>query len=144
MKKYRNYRQYIEMNQMQLDKMTRYYQILNMWLEMKQKGKSPISFLQTKDIKKVAIYGMRELGERFYEELKSTEIDVVCVIDRNPTQVIGDFYVISPLDKIPEVDAIIVTADYYFLDIEKQLKEKVDCPIYSLKTVLGNSFNRYL
>lgn len=128
--------------QEQLDKITLYYRILNMWLEMKQKGKSGITYLQEKGIKRIAIYGMKELGERFYEEIKNTDIELVCVIDKNPDDVIGDFVVISPEEEIPDVDAIIVTAEYYFSEILKQLKEKVNCPIYSLLGVLGNSFRR--
>lgn len=126
------------------EKRTFYYQVLNMWLEMKQKGKTAVSFLRKQGIKKIAIYGMKELGERFYEEVKNTDIEVVCIIDRNPNQVIGDFSVILPTDTIPEVDAIIVTADFYYHEIERQLGTKVKCPIYSLNGVLGNSFGRNL
>ena len=52
--------------------------------------------------------------------------------------------VISPKQKIPEVDAIIVTADFYYQEIKKELKLKVNCPVYSLSGVIGNSFGRYL
>ena len=128
--------------QEQIEKITLYYQILNMWLEMKQKGQSGVTYLQEKKINRIAIYGMKELGERFYEEIKNTGIEVVCVIDQNPDDVIGDFVVISPEQRIPNVDAVVVTAEYYFPEISKQLKEKVNCPIYSLLGVLGNSFKR--
>lgn len=127
-----------------IEKLTLYYHMLNMWLEMKQKRKSIVTYLNQKGIKRIAIYGMKELGERLYEELKNTDIETVCIIDKNPEFVIGDFVVISPEQEIPEVDAIIVTADYYFQEIERQIKMKVSCPIYSLRGVLGNSFGRYL
>lgn len=130
--------------QEQINKLSLYYQIINMWLEMKQKGKSAAVFLQQKGIKKIAIYGMKELGERFYEELKSTDIDVICIIDKDKDQVIGDFTVFSPEEELPEVDAIVVTADYYYWEIKNQLEKKVICPIYSLNGVLGNSFGRLL
>lgn len=126
----------------QHNKLFLYFHILNMWMEMRQKGKSAVSFLQKKQIRKIAIYGMKELGERFYEEVKNTDIEVVCIIDKNPQQVLGDFRVISPKENIPKVDAVIVTADYYFAEIKKQMEERVDCPIYSLHGVLGNSFGR--
>ena len=129
-------------NQERAEKYLLYYRILNMWLEMKQKGKSGITFLQEKGMKRIAIYGMQELGERLYEEIKNTELEVICVIDKNPDYVIGDFVVISPEEKIPDVDVVIVTAEYYFPEIETKLKEKVNCPIYSLLGILGNSFKR--
>ncbi len=131
-----------ELYQEQMDKILLYYRILNMWLEMKQKGKSAITFLQKKGIRRIAIYGMKELGERFYEEIKNTEIEAVCVIDKSPDSVIGDFTVISPEQEIPDVDAVIVTAEYYYQEIVEQLRGKVSCPVYSLLGVLGNSFGR--
>lgn len=135
-----------ELNNLQivLEKLSSYYQVLNMWLEMKQKGWSAVTYLQKQGINRIAIYGMKELGERLYEELKSTEIKVVCIIDKNPSQIKGNFVVISPDENIPEVDAIIVTAYYYYPEIKKQLEKKVNCPIYSLSGVLGNSFGRNL
>lgn len=126
----------------QYNKLFLYFRILNMWLEMRQKGKSTVTYLQKKGIGRIAIYGMKELGERFYEEVKNTDIEVACIIDKNPRQVLGDFLVVSPEDNIPEVDAVIVTPDYYFSEIKKQMSEKVNCPIYSLRGVLGNSFGR--
>lgn len=128
----------------QHEKILFYYRMLNMWLEMKQKGKSAVTFLQEKKIKRIAIYGMKELGERIYEEVKNTEIEVVCIIDKKPDSVLGNFKVISPDQEIPDVDAIIVTADYYYWDIRGQLEKKVRCPIYSLNGILGNSFGRNL
>lgn len=130
--------------QSKAEKMELYYHTLNMWLEMSQKGKSGVSYLQKKGIRRIAIYGMKELGERLYEEVKNTGIEVVCVIDKNPDQVLGNFTVISPEEKIPSVDAIIVTVDYYYWEIKSQLEKKAGCPVYSLSGVLGNSFGRYL
>lgn len=130
--------------QRHLEKLTLYYHMLCMWLEMKQKGKSVVTFLQRKGIKKIAIYGMKEFGERFYDEIQNTEIEVVCVIDRNPDQILGDFKVISPEQLISDVDAIVVTANYDFPEIKKQLETKVNCPIYSLGGVMENSVRRFL
>ncbi len=130
--------------QNQMNKLLLYYQILNMWLEMKQKGKSAVTYLEKKGVKRIAIYGMKELGERFFEEIKNTDIEVAYIIDKNPGEVIGDFQVISPEQNLPQVDAIVVTAEYYFKEIVCQISKKVNCPIYSLNAVLGNSFGRNL
>ena len=134
----------IKQIQSSYEKVKIYFQMMNMWLEMKQKGRSAVEYLQKKGIKRIAIYGMREFGERFYEEAKNGDIEVVCIIDKEADQIKGDFLVISPEQTFPKVDAIIVTADYYYNEIWNVLKTKVDCPIYSLKGVLGNSFCRYL
>ena len=114
------YKKSINQIQDQMKKISLYYQILNMWLEMKQKGKSEVTYLEKKGIKRIAIYGMKELGERFFEEIKNTDIEVAYIIDKNPREVIGDFQVISPQQELPEVDAVVVTADYYFKEIVNQ------------------------
>ena len=132
---------YIEPRQNNWDKIGIYYHILNKWLEMKQKGESLDTFFEKRKIKRIAIYGMKELGKRLWDEVKGIGIEVVCVIDKNPDGIVGDFVVISPEGKIPDVDAIIVTAEYYFSEILNQLKEKVNCPVYSLLEVLGSSLD---
>ncbi len=131
---------YIEPRQNQWDKMECYYHILNIWLEMKQKGKSLASFFETKKIKRIAIYGMKELGKRFYDEVTDIGIQVVCVIDKNPDSVSGEFAVISPEQEIPDADSVVVTAEYYYQEIRRQLGGKVNCPVYSLLEVLKSGF----
>ena len=64
---------------------------------------------------------------------KYTDIEVVCIIDKNPQQVLGDFRVISPKENIPKVDAVIVTADYYFAEIKKQMEDMKIQQVYLME-----------
>ena len=134
-----------EINKIENDyqKMRLYYYIFNMWLDMKQQGKKLGEYMEKKGYKRVAIYGMKELGERLFIELRDAGIEVVCVIDSNKN-VLGNFTLISPDDEIPSVDLLIITADYYYAEIEKKMREKVDCPILSASGLLGNAFDRNL
>lgn len=120
-----------------------YYHIFNMWLDMKQQGKKLGEYMEKKGYKRVAIYGMKELGERLFVELRDAGVEIVCVIDSNKN-VLGNFTLISPEDEIPPVDLLIITADYYYAEIEKKMREKVDCPILSASGLLGNAFDRNL
>ena len=128
-------------NQKQLEKIFLYYNIFNMWLDCKQQGKSLSDYMNSKGYKNVAIYGMKELGERLYVELINLGVNVVCVIDNNKS-VLGDFILLSPEDEIPSIDLLIITADYHFADIKEMMEKKVACPIISLSGLLGNAFGR--
>ena len=117
-------------------KMTEFYQILIEWLRLKQEGKSLVAFFEQNDYKTVAIYGMKELGERLYDELKDTGIEVKYMIDKNADTIYADVDVVEPEDTLEEVDVIVVTAIHYSDEIEEALAEKIDCPVISLEDIV--------
>lgn len=121
------------------NKILRYFKILNIWLAEKQRDRSVVSYMKKKGYSRVAIYGMRELGERLYDELVDGGIEVAYVIDQS-NAVLGDFLLYKPDDELPYVDLIIVTADYYYDEIYQRLHSRVDCPITSISGLLGDAF----
>lgn len=118
------------------DKMEEYYSVLNYWLHLKQKKKSLTLFFSKAGYKTVAIYGMKEMGERLYDELCESEIDVKYGIDQNADQIYAAIDVVTMEDTLEPVDVIVVTASYYYEEIEKKLKEKTDADIVSLEDVV--------
>lgn len=119
-----------------VDKFKRYYNILNQWLSLKQEGKSLAVYFENNNYKSLAIYGMGELGNRLYDELKNSDIAVKYAIDEKFTVTYTGLDVRSPEEEFDKVDAIIVTAVFAFEEIEKQLKEKVDFSVISLEDVV--------
>lgn len=117
-------------------KMSSYYHLFNKWLIIQQQGKSVVDFFEQNHYKSIAIYGMKEFGERLYDELKSSDITVKYVIDKNIDGIYTDIDVVTPDDKLRPVDVIVVTAIYYFDEIEEMLYKKVNFPIVSLEDVL--------
>ena len=117
-------------------KMTEFYRLLVEWLRIRQEGKSLVPFFTQNSYKTVAIYGMKELGERLYDELKDSEIEVKYVIDKNADTIYADVDVIEPEDTLEDVDVIVVTAIHYFDEIEEALWAKVDYPVISLEDVV--------
>ena len=122
------------------EKIHSYYELLNVWLEMRQKGKTVAPYMKRRGFQRIAIYGMKELGHRLIDELYNTDIIVEYVIDKS--QVLGDFVLLTPEDELPEVDAIVIAADYYYSEIKRELEKKCTYPIISLRTLLGNAFGR--
>lgn len=121
------------------NKMLKYYVTLNNWIGKKQKNINLSSYFEKLGYNSVAIYGMKEVGERLYEELKDTKTEVKYAVDQNAESIYADIDVYSPDDDLPEVDVIVVTATYYYNSILNNIKDKVCCPIVSLDDVIAGA-----
>lgn len=119
-----------------LKKMGEFYNILIQWLSIRQEGKSLVSYFTQNEYGKIAIYGMKELGERLYDELKDSEVEIKYIIDKNADAIYADVDVVTPDDPLEDVDVIVVTAVHYFDEIEMMLEQKISCPIISLEEIV--------
>lgn len=113
-----------------------YYNMLNQWLILKQDGKSLSKYFIDNEYKTIAIYGMGEMGNRLYAELKDTEVEVKYAIDKNPESIYASLSVCDLEDELAKVDAVVVTAVFAFDSIVNELESKLDCPIISLEDVV--------
>lgn len=121
------------------NKMLKYYVTLNNWIGKKQKNINLSSYFEKMGYNSVAIYGMKEVGERLYGELKDTKTEVKYAVDQNAESIYADIDVYSPDDDLPEVDVIVVTATYYYNSILNNIKDKISCPIISLDDVIAGA-----
>lgn len=112
------------------------YMAFDQWLRIRQEGKTLVEYFERNEYKTVAIYGMKELGERLFDELEGSGIEVRYIIDKKADAIYADVDVITPEDDLEPVDVIVVTALYYFDEIEEMLSDKVDYPIVSLEDIL--------
>lgn len=112
--------------------------MFNQWLIVKQEGKSIAAYLKENNFEKIAIYGMSYAGERLLDDLKGTNIEVVYAVDQYADRMFAEVDMITKeeIGHQQEVDAVIVTAIYFFDDIEEELSEMVDCPIVSLEDII--------
>lgn len=112
------------------------YMLMNQWVQVKQEGKSLISYFEKNNYKKIAIYGMNFVGQTLCKELDGSQIEIQYAIDKNAENIYVDFEVLTIEDSLEDVDAVVVTPIYYFEEIEEQLTEKVSCPIISIEDIL--------
>lgn len=77
-------------------------------------------------------------GNRLFDDLKGTGIEIAYVVDRKMDRISAETKLISKeeIPWQPEVDAIIVTAITFFDDIEEELCNMVECPIISLEDII--------
>ena len=115
-----------------------YWGIMDAWLTLKENDISIIDFFRINHIKSINIYGIGMLGQHLIKELENQDIEIVGLIDRNAqraAKLIGAG-VYLPEDQLPESDMIVVTVDYAYEDIRRQLHEKGYRNIISLRQVI--------
>lgn len=118
------------------DKFRGFYHLLVQWVALKQEGRNLKEYFEANEYKTIAVYGMKELGELLVEELKDSGITVQYVVDKDVSNIVTDLPKHTPDDKLEEVDVMVVTAVYYYQDIEEKMSENVDFPIISLEDIV--------
>lgn len=119
-----------------VDKFKSYYNMLNQWLILKNEGKTLAQFFENKGYHSIAVYGMGEMGNRLYEELKNSGIEIKYSIDKEAGSTYAEIDVKGLEDEWEKVDTIVVTAVFAFDDIEKEIMERVDYPVISLEDIV--------
>lgn len=112
--------------------------MMNQWVMMKQQNKSIAGYLERYGYNEIAVYGMNYAGQTLVNELKDSNIKIKYGIDNNSSRLRTDMdiEIVTPNEKLPEVDVVIVTAITFFEEIENQLSKKMNCPILSLEDIL--------
>lgn len=106
------------------------------WMDIRNEGKTVADYLKENGYRSVAIYGMHYIGENLLEELRDHQIEVKYAIDRNADNITSDVDVFHPEDDLPDADAVIVTAFYYFDEIQDRLQGRVSCPVLSFEDII--------
>lgn len=119
-----------------INKFRSYYEILNRWLILKQEEKSLQKYFLYNGYKNIAIYGMGELGNRLYDELKNSDVKVKYAMDTNYSGEYAELDIKGFEDDLPKVDIIVVTAIFAYDEIENKLRNVVDYKVISLEDVV--------
>lgn len=125
----------IEDRARQGDKIRAISELFLKWNQNNKDGRTIERRLDEIGISTVAIYGMGDVGQRLYKELKDTDIEVKYAIDRRKID-IDEIQVISIDDELPEVDLIIVTAICDFPEIAGLLMTKTRCKVISFEEIV--------
>lgn len=128
----------IDKKDKRIEKFKSYFDILNQWMIYKHEGRNLCEYFEKKGYKKIAIYGVGELGSRLYEELKGTDIEVAYGIDKRNISWSDDTAtkIVEPHMIDEPVDVIVVTPVFDYDAIEEQLMDVVDYPVISLEDVV--------
>lgn len=122
-----------------VDKFKSYYTMLNQWLCVKQKNQNLTEYFKKNNYKRIAIYGLGEMGSRLIEELKDTDIEVLYGIDKDIDGTFCDImaYSLDDIEQIQEKpDVVVVTAIFAYDEIKDMLSQKSEIEIVSLEDVV--------
>lgn len=122
-----------------VDKFKSYYTMLNQWLCVKQENHNLAEYFNKNNYKRIAVYGLGEMGSRLIEELKDTDIEVLYGMDKDIDGTFCDImaYSLDDIEQIQEKpDVVVVTAIFAYDEIKDMLSQKSDIEIVSLEDVV--------
>ncbi|MCI8418501.1 MAG: hypothetical protein HFI33_13585 [Lachnospiraceae bacterium] len=119
------------------DRFFLYFNLLDHWLTLKQDNYHFETYFNKNDIKSVAIYRMGKIGNHLKYELEKVGIEIKYIIDEGEDAVYeGEIHCVMR-DKLPPVDAVIVTSIDEFKEIKNRvLKNNKNLQVISLKEIL--------
>lgn len=113
-----------------------YYRLLEKWMVLHEKGGSVKQYFISRRIKRIIIYGLGKMANHLLEDIKGSDINVVCAIDIRAINKYGKFPVITIEETIPDADCIIITPIHEAEAIAQKLEERTPLPIISLSDIL--------
>lgn len=125
-----------------LKKIQKLYMITNKWLSIEICGKKIDEIIIKNGYKKIALYGMGDLGQRLSEKLGISEkVDVLYVIDQNAENM-SMIVPVYPLEKalqLEEPDLIIITAYCSDNCLVNLLRKNFLCPVWTIEELLNEA-----
>lgn len=122
----------------QWNKFERYFKLLSIWMEKLEDGQEIKNFFESNKYKRIAIYGYTVFCRHIIKQLQGTDIEVVCIIDKNGSiEVDEDVPLVAKEDFNETVDVIIVTIILSFDKVQKELSVKSDSPVKSLEELIS-------
>ena len=106
----RRYSRELNNRRIAMKKLQHIVRVYDVWMMVKQSGGSIADYLESKNIHNIAIYGMAELGNRLYRELRESGISVKYGMDMNKRLQLRDLPIIKPVESDGSVEAVVVTA----------------------------------
>lgn len=120
-----------------------YLAILDKWRYLNEKRLCISDILIKRNIKTIAIYGVGKLGKHLWEDLRNSDVEVVCAIDRDGTKRLGNLSIYSVDDTIPIVDAIIIAVSYDAQRILNELMKKKGsgCTVMTIEELIDEGIS---
>lgn len=112
--------------------------VMKTWLDMRNQGMEIASFLETHQYLHIAVYGMGNIGESLFYELRNSDIQIDYAIDSSSCvkDFDGELAVLNWTDEFPDVDAIIVTMMAGYDAVIRALRARLKCPVITVNDLI--------
>ncbi len=111
------------------------YNLLNQWMTLQESGVTLEMLLRARGYRRIAIYGMANIGKHMYHALKNSSIEICYGMDRSQCGQYEALTVKKPDEPVEPVDAMIVTVVMEYERIREALEKKLTFPIVSLEEI---------
>lgn len=101
-----------------------YWRIFDAWLRLKEEQCSLEQYFIKHNFNSIAIYGLGMMGRHLLKELENGKVQIKYALDSKADHISADIKVYFPEEALEEVDAIVVTVTYDYLDIKRRLQER--------------------
>lgn len=132
----RQYEKHCEFIAQQGDRFSEFYTLMQQWVKVYQSGHTLEDYFKKNNYKKIAVYGMSEMGYMVLKELEASQVEVSYCIDKNADNLFAEIDVRRPDGELPPVDVVIVAVVQFYDEVRDILSEKLDCPVISLSDVV--------
>lgn len=119
------------------NKLESYFNTLDKWLTIKERGKCLAQYFEKNNVKSIGIYGYGVLGKHLVKELYESDVTIKYIIDKKKLDTFYNIKVIRPEEQIQDLDMIVVTAYYYWNEIVELISRKGTYQIISLETIVN-------
>lgn len=110
--------------------------MFDIWLTLWERGTCLVDWLIAQEIYSVAVYGAGYLGRHLIAELRDSPVNMAYIIDRSVVKMNVECHIYRLGDKLPDVDAIIVTPVGQYDNIRRSLSDYTKCRTISLEHIL--------
>lgn len=118
------------------DKLNVNYQVLLNWLDFVLSGKNISSYMQMHKFQNLAVYGAGPVGKAFIDYVLREQCEVAFILDKKVSGEYNGIEIRKNIEPQNHVDVIVVTAEYYFEEIEDELKTKTRSHITSISQII--------
>ncbi len=110
--------------------------LFNDWVEFLYAGGSVGQYFHKNGYKRVMIYGNGYVGQRLFQALEETDVEVAAIMDQaNSSDTDTEGRLIGVNSRIPDIDCVVVTPTACFDEIYHMLRERTRQPIISVEAL---------
>lgn len=118
------------------DKHLEMFLVMDKWFQKELRGEGIAIYLRKNRFYNITIYGMGYIGKNLYEYLKKERFQIGNLIDQKNNESVDGNRIKTIDEEHAPTDVIIVTAVYYFEELENKLKTKFNKPILSFADIV--------
>lgn len=121
-----------------IQNLRRHDKLLDDWMYLRDCSVNVSQFFYKYGYQKIAIYGMGKLGKHLLHELRQGGISVIFGIDKNGGEGVKKIglEIYRPNQKLPDVDAVVITVTDQYAKISSMLSEIMTCPMVTIEEII--------